>query len=126
MGRLISKLCAESETAPRANPANPANQQLAIIPISRISEISSESESSNDAAPDKGMEVRRTKVLAKLASDPTKEHAYLVEDASAEPVTVAIAIRGVGTCELLIPIDRYNPLKMIAVIDLSEKYRGRK
>lgn len=66
------------------------------------------------------MSLRRLSVLSMLESDPTKSRTFLVDDASTDPVTVTVAIRDIGTCELLIPLERYDPFKILAVIDIRD------
>jgi hypothetical protein len=58
-------------------------------------------------------EARRRKVLA-LARD-GKQYAILVEDPSPDPVIAALATPD-GTCELLIPKDRYDPFAIAATV----------
>jgi hypothetical protein len=57
---------------------------------------------------------RRQKVLAIQARDGT-HYAILVEDPSADPITAALATPD-GTCELLIPRDRYDPFEVLVTV----------
>jgi hypothetical protein len=70
----------------------------------------------NEPKPETGPQAPRPKVLAMLESRPVNQYAFIVEDAASDPVIVAVAIRGVGTCELLIPRDRYDPFKVMELI----------
>ena len=45
----------------------------------------------------------------------------VVCDGQGEPVPIAIAIRGVGTCEVLVPSDRYDGLMLL---DILERHSG--
>lgn len=71
-----------------------------------------------DTLPDQAAEVRRQRVLAILASNPALRLA-VVCDAEGDPVPVAVAIRGKGTCEVLIPAPKFEPL---ALLDLVSRY----
>lgn len=63
---------------------------------------------------------RRRDVLAMLDENPDVRYAWLT-DASAHPdrVIVALAIRGVASCELSIARHRYDPQKLLELIDGS-------
>ena len=73
-----------------------------------------------DALPDPAAEVRRQRVLAKLAGDPALRLA-VVCDAEGDPVPVAVAIRDKGTCEVHIPAARFDPF---ALLELIERHGG--
>lgn len=66
-------------------------------------------------------EGRRTKVLAMLGADPNLRYAVHVDDASTDPVVVAVGIRPVATFELEIPSRYYDAL---ALLELIEKHVG--
>lgn len=51
---------------------------------------------------------RHAEVLAMLEGDPEARYAYLVTDPDTDPVSLVIAIRGIGTARLTIPADRYD------------------
>lgn len=61
------------------------------------------------------MEARRKRVVALLAADSTRRLA-VVCDSSGDPVPVAIAIRGKGTCEVQIPATRFDPFKLLELV----------
>ena len=63
------------------------------------------------------MEARRERVLAILAEHPGIRYAVVVDNPDADPVTVALAIRGVGTCELAIPAANYDAFALLAMIE---------
>ena len=73
-----------------------------------------------DVLPDKAAQARRQRVLAKLAANPALRLA-VVCDAEGDPVSVAVAIRDKGTCEVLIPAARFDPF---ALLDLVERHGG--
>ncbi|MGH8584657.1 MAG: hypothetical protein ACREWE_00180 [Gammaproteobacteria bacterium] len=60
-------------------------------------------------------ESRRQKLLALLARD-GGQYAVLVEDPNTDPVVMALATPD-GTCELLIPKDRYDPFAILDMVD---------
>jgi ribosomal protein S6 len=53
-------------------------------------------------------EAARQEVLARLAANPNVQRAFVnrIED---EGVVVTLAVRDVGTCELMMPAERFNP-----------------
>ncbi len=65
-------------------------------------------------------EKRRQKVLAMLAENPAAQRTFLT-DSETDPnnVIVALAIRHVGTCEMTIPRDRYDPFQMLTIFEKS-------
>ena len=67
-------------------------------------------------------EDRRQRVLEMLADAPPEaSYAYLTDDKSdPEHVILALAIRGVGTCELSIPRDRYDPFLLMEMLDKEQ------
>jgi hypothetical protein len=68
--------------------------------------------------PESAVEIRRQRVLAMLRDRPTLRYA-VVTDTTANPdsVIVALAIRGRGTCELLVPRDRYDGTLLLNLIE---------
>jgi hypothetical protein len=71
-----------------------------------------------DALPDPAAEARRQRVLAMLAERPGARYAVVTHDPGApEPVILTLAIRGVATCEMLIPRDRYDPFLLLDLIE---------
>jgi len=67
-------------------------------------------------------EDRRQRVLEMLADAPPEaSYAYLTDDKShPEYVILALAIRGVGTCELSIPRDRYDPFLLMEMLEKEQ------
>jgi hypothetical protein len=63
-------------------------------------------------------EARRRKVVAILTRD-EGQYAALVEDPNTDPVIMALATPD-GTCEVLIPKDRYDPFAVLAVVEAWE------
>lgn len=59
---------------------------------------------------------RRDELLLMLAENPGVRYAYAV-DAGTDPVIVAIGIRDQATFEMSIPAERYDPWRLLALID---------
>jgi hypothetical protein len=66
------------------------------------------------------MERRRQRAVAMLEANPALRLA-VVCDAEGDPVPVAVAIRGKGTCDVHIPAARFDPFKLL---DLVAKHGG--
>jgi hypothetical protein len=61
-------------------------------------------------------------MLEILEREPSVTHAFVSDDhAEADHVIVTVGIRGVGTCDLGIPREKYDGL---AVLKLIEEYTG--
>ena len=67
------------------------------------------------------MEARRQRVLAMLAERPGIRYAVVVDNPDADPVIVALGIRGQATCELRIPREKFDPFLLL---DLIERHCG--
>lgn len=65
------------------------------------------------------MESRRRNVRSALAASPDIRYAIVADDPETDPVILALAIRGVGTCELSIPKANFDPFKLLAVIEAN-------
>lgn len=64
------------------------------------------------------VEERRHRVLAELGRRPGARYAAVVDESGASgPVVVAIAIRGVGTCEVTIPCEKWDPFLFFEFLD---------
>lgn len=63
---------------------------------------------------------RRASVLEMLERKPALRYGWLTEPGPFGDVVVALAIRGVGTCELTIPKKRYDAGKLLELIAASE------
>ncbi|MGH8659723.1 MAG: hypothetical protein ACREV4_14935 [Gammaproteobacteria bacterium] len=58
----------------------------------------------------------RRKVLQQLTDNPETKYAYVVDDPDSDPVIVGFGIRDVGTCEIAIPKERFDPLEFVLAI----------
>lgn len=88
--------------------------------VARIATVAvanpTEWQTANPALPDPAANARRLKVVAMLAENPAIERAvFSAEDRGA--FVVAVAIRGVGTCELRISKDRYDGFRLMDLLD---------
>jgi hypothetical protein len=54
-------------------------------------------------------------VVALLAEDPSRRLA-VVTNTDGDPVAVAVAIRGKGTCEVHIPAAKFHPFKLLELV----------
>ncbi len=86
-----------------------------------VNELRAANDGAYDARPAPESEARRQRALAMLAERPGLKYAVVVDDPDADPVVLALAIRDRGTCELRIPLDRYDGALLL---DLLEQYGG--
>ncbi len=104
--------------AKRAKRANPENETPEISTISTIStgEPANSENENLDALFDPGMEKRRQEVLQMLRESPEIARAWIA-DGEADPVTIHLAVRGVGSCELSIAVDKWDEFKFLELMD---------
>jgi hypothetical protein len=81
-----------------------------------LAELRAANDGAYEALPDPAAEARRQKVLAMLAANPSARYA-LVTDTEADPVILALAIRGQATCELRIPRDKYDGFLLLDLLN---------
>lgn len=63
-------------------------------------------------------EQRRQKVLSMLSENQDQHRAFYVDpDSDQDNVIVAVAIRGLATCEIAIPRHKYDPFLVLEIID---------
>ncbi len=68
-----------------------------------------------------GQELRRQRVLAKLKAEPDKQRAAIFDpDADQDFVICTMAIRNIGTCELRIPRDHYDPFLILEAMERTQ------
>ncbi len=60
---------------------------------------------------------RRDELLMMLADNPGVRYAYAVDDASTDPVVIAVGIRDLATFEMTIPADRYDPFAILQLFE---------
>jgi len=118
LAALIRKRTTEVATATPAIPATPnVNSSASVAKIATIAVANQQARSTLD---DSASNERRDRVLAILEESAGVTYA-VVCDGQGEPVPIAIAIRGVGTCEVLVPSDRYDGLMLL---DILERHSG--
>ena len=109
--------------------ASEAHNEINDLKLSRVASPRECDNATNDvAAPSSSLglpplspasESRRQKVLALLARD-GDQYAVLVEDPASDPVVMALASPD-GTCDVLIPRDRYDPIEVLAIVKEWER-----
>ena len=66
---------------------------------------------------DRQREARRQKVIAMLEAEPDSKRAIYTDiDSDPNNVILAVAIRHVATCEMLISKDKYDPWRLLELI----------
>jgi hypothetical protein len=103
-----------------ATPATVATQGQALTGnVARVATVAVAipPEAEAEALPDPRAEARRQRVLAMLSGCQAVRYAVLT-DSKAEPdaVILALAIRGVGTCELRVPRKKYDGFLLLDLI----------
>ena len=109
----------ETGTPANDNSAKAANDGPARDePLAGLATLSlaNPTEAKTESLPDPAAEGRRQRVLAMLAANPARRLA-VVCDGQGDPVPVAVAIRGKGTCEVLIPAARFDPFALLELVE---------
>lgn len=109
---------ADSGKSATATPATPATLEGAKGRTVATVAVANSMNARTDALPDPAAEARRQRVLAMLAERPGIRYAVLTDtEADSEAAILALAIRGVGTCELRIPREKYDPFLLLELIE---------
>ena len=97
--------------------AKAANDEISKgQPVARIATVAVANPPEVKAAtPDPATETRRQRVLTMLADNPALRLA-VVCDGAGDPVPVAVAIRGKGSVEILIPAARFDPFALLELV----------
>jgi hypothetical protein len=67
------------------------------------------------------VELRRQRALAKLAAEPDRQRVAIFDtDSDRNFAICTIAIRGVGTCEMRIPKDHYDPWAVLEALQRTQ------
>ena len=84
--------------------------------------VATATESKPETLQDRQREARRQKVIAMLEAAPDTQRA-IYPDTDSDPLNVilAIAIRHVATCEMLIPKAKYDPWRLLELIERLEQ-----
>ena len=133
---LLAGLRRKFITVTPANAANPANRGSQTRKFSEISKGSSADKDANDnpgraAAPrlkrlekaERRCRARARLVTRMLRRNPQLTHAYYTDDhdpSQPDYVILALAIRGVGTCDLSIEREQYDPFTLLDVISRGQ------
>lgn len=70
----------------------------------------------HDLGDDDLMSDARASAIRMLEDKPTSNYALRTLDVDCDPVRIALAVRGKGSLELLIPKDRYDPFAIISML----------
>lgn len=101
------------------NPAKDANDGRAsdesLAGLAALA-LANPTDAKTESLPDPGADDRRQRVRAMLADNPALRLA-VVCDGYRDPVPVALAIRGKGTCEVLIPAARFDPFDLLDLVE---------
>lgn len=85
-----------------------------------MAELRAANDTAYDTLPDPVAEARRQRVLDMLAEQPGIRYAVVTDsETELDAVILALAIRGVGTCELRIPKAKYDG---VLLLDLIERH----
>lgn len=60
---------------------------------------------------------RREELLSMLNASPAVQRVFLADTLPNGGGRISLAVRGIGTCELLIPAGRFDPLEIIKLFD---------
>ena len=85
--------------------------------MARLKEHKAEVMAELAAPPD--VEARRERLCKMMDEDDAERIYYWITDADSDPccVILAIGIRGVGTCEMRIPKEKYDPFLLMEILD---------
>jgi hypothetical protein len=114
MSKLSDFLKAQVSPANPAKPAKPAKPANSVERISTFSDFSSGVSENSLLSDDLSaslspiQETAREQVLAQLEANPTVQRAFVNRFNEDGTMVVTLAIRGVGTGELLIPAARFS------------------
>ena len=90
---------------------------LPVIRENKPGIVAALQQAANDGAiPNPATEDRRLRVRATLDKHPDSRCAVVVDDPYADPVIVALAVRGQATCELRIPRKKYDAFLFLEFI----------
>lgn len=92
--------------------------EFATMPLRQAREIVRGYLRDRGALDDPAMERRRQAVLRMLRDSPEITHAYEM-DYHGDTVRVAVAVRHIGTCELLIDASRWNPQGFLDLLEAN-------
>jgi hypothetical protein len=110
-------------TAIPATSATQSGEKIAkIAKIATVAVANPQTHEIVELVSDTEQNTRRQKVLSMLEENPNKQRAvYADTESDQDNVILTIAVRHLATCEMLIPKDRYDPFRLL---ELIEQYTG--
>lgn len=94
----------------------PVGAMLRVNPVERLTP--EQRETLKQYKPAILRELRRRQALRLLAENPEKNRAYIVDpDSDPDRILVLLALRGVGSCDLEIPRDRWDPFLFMKFLE---------
>lgn len=89
-----------------------------IAKIATVAIANPQTEETVELASDTKQNGRRKIVLSILEENPDKQRAvYADTESDQDNVILTIAVRHLSTCEMLIPKDRYDPFRLLELIE---------
>jgi hypothetical protein len=80
--------------------------------------VATETDGKPETLQDRQREARRQKVLTMLESTPGTQRAIYIDiDSDPHNVILTVAVRNLATCEMLIPKTKYDPWRLLELIE---------
>lgn len=115
-GRAVTSVTADVAPDVTPKPA-PIKACTPVTPVTAENDDTA-GKATSEPLSDPAMEARRQRVLAMLAERPDIRYALITDDqADPEAVILALAIRGLGTCELCVPQTKFDPFVLLDLIE---------
>jgi hypothetical protein len=61
----------------------------------------------------------RQKILDMLGTDSRKKYAMIADNITTDPVMISVGIRSIGTFQMEIPLQQYDGLKLLELLDTT-------
>lgn len=116
LSALGVQLSREGE-AIRAAPRSALTDQARDLIRAHKAELLAALANEGDRLPDPVAEARRQRVVAMLRESPRIRYAVVVDNPDTDPVIVALGIRGQATCELRVPLVKFDPFLLLDLIE---------
>ena len=101
---------------PATSATEGGNKPLSVARVATVAVANPRDDETDPLSP--AAEARRQRVIAMLADNPGVRYAVLTDtDTEADAVVLALAIRGMASCELRIPRTKYDPLLLLHLIE---------
>jgi class 3 adenylate cyclase len=106
---------ATSATERAPHPAFASQLQRSVATVATVAGGAREKSIGDGLSP--AAQARRERVLQMLAESPGMKRAVIVDDESdPDRVIVAVAVRGLGTCDVCIARERFDPFLLLEII----------